>query len=290
VSEPDDADILSRAAHISGVDIAGATPIRVGAHAIYRLPNDIVARIGQPHTCRAAEREMQVSRWLNSSGIPTVEAASGMAQPVIVEDRPVTWWRTIPSHRPATPAELGAMLRAVHRLRTPDDFTLPTYDPFADVADRIARADRIDRDDRAWLSERHHRLRDTYSRIPASAPTVIHGDAWQGNLVVTDSTPPILLDLDKVSLGRPEWDLIQLAVDHADFSRLGDTDYRAFVDAYGGYDVTSSPWFRLFADIQELRWTCFAAFLDSDAAVTETRYRIECLQGLRPKPWTWTAL
>jgi hypothetical protein len=67
-----------------------------------------------------------------------------------------------------------------------------------------------------------------------------------------------VLDLDKVSLGRPEWDLVQLAVDYKDFSRIAEPEYRSFVEAYGGYDVTAWPGFRLLADIQELRWVGFA--------------------------------
>jgi hypothetical protein len=52
---------------------------------------------------------------------------------------------------------------------------------------------------------------------------------------------PILLDLESVSIGHPDWDLISFAVDHVDFARVDDQQYRAFVDAYGGRDVTAPP-------------------------------------------------
>jgi aminoglycoside phosphotransferase (APT) family kinase protein len=122
--------------------------------------------------------------------------------------------------------------------------------------------------------------------------SVIHGDAWQGNLLVPSTGTPIFLDLDKVSLGRPEWDLIQLAVDHTDFNRLDNDDYHAFVTAYGGHDMTTTPEFRIYADIQELRWTAFAISLShhSPAARTETAHRIACLRGRVQKPWQWNAL
>lgn len=50
-----------------------------------------------------------------------------------------------------------------------------------------------------------------------------------------------MLDLDKVSLCRREWDLVQVAVDYTDFERTSESEYRSFVIAYGGYDVTERP-------------------------------------------------
>jgi hypothetical protein len=46
------------------------------------------------------------------------------------------------------------------------------------------------------------------------------------------------------------------------------------------------------ADIQELRWVCFAlgvAGRDS-GAIEEAVHRIACLRGDVAKPWTWSAL
>jgi len=151
----------------------------------------------------------------------------------------------------------------------------------------------IDEDDRQWLTEHDTTLRQSYELLPpVSRTSVIHGDAWQGNLVVPRSGTPIFLDLDKVSLGRPEWDLVQLAVDHTDFTRLDADDYEAFVTAYGGYDMTAAPEFRIYADIQELRWTAFAMSLShrKPAARAEAAHRIACLRGHIPSPWQWNAL
>jgi hypothetical protein len=86
--------------------------------------------------------------------------------------------------------------------------------------------------------------------------------------------------------------LVQLAVDYTDFRRITDRQYQGFVDAYGGYDVTRWPSYRVLADIQELRWVGFAINRsDAGQAVTAVaRHRIACLRGLVPKPWTWTVL
>ncbi|MEU6563266.1 phosphotransferase family protein [Nocardia nova] len=286
-------EVLTRAAELSGVDAEGATVIREGSHAIFELPHGVIARIGEPHSYDAALREIRISQWLNRSGIRAVEAVPSVPQPTVVEDRSVTWWRLIPDHRPSTPAELGTMLRRLHALTAPTEFQLPSYTPLSELRERIESAIAIDRSDRAWLLDHFTRLLQQYDElsVPTTQP-VIHGDAWQGNLVVPRSGDPVLLDLDKVSIGRREWDLVQLAVDHTDFQRITDSQYQQFVDAYGGYDVTHSPNYRLLADIQELRWVGFAISRSAAgrAATTEAEHRIACLRGLIPKPWTWTAL
>jgi hypothetical protein len=86
--------------------------------------------------------------------------------------------------------------------------------------------------------------------------------------------------------------LIALAVDRTDFERIDQAEYRAFVDAYGGYDVTTWPGYRTLADILELRWVCFALAKASTnpVAADQARHRIACLRGEIPRPWRWTAL
>lgn len=286
-------ELLEQAAGEAGIDASAAVAIRTGAHAVFRLPNEIIARIGTPDSSVVAQRELQVSEWLERSGVPTVAAAKTLAQPIVVDDRPVTWWHLIPDHRPSKPAELGAALRQLHVSTPPTDFQLPKYRPFAGVRERITSASTVSDDDRAWLLDHYARLRQRYGQLPESGRRcVIHGDAWQGNVVVPSLGVPTFLDLDKVSLGRPEWDLVQLAVDHTDFARLSDSDYRSFVAAYGGHDLTTTSCFRIYADIQELRWVSFAISLSehNQSARREAVHRIACLRGTIPGPWTWNAL
>ncbi|MBF6435496.1 aminoglycoside phosphotransferase family protein [Nocardia cyriacigeorgica] len=285
--------MLERAATLVGLDASTAIPVRTGAHNIFELRGGIIARIGKPGTADTARRELRIARWLNRSGIPAVEPDEALSQPIVVDDRPVTWWQLIGDHRAATPAELGSALAGLHALDPPTTFELPEYQPFIGLADRIRAATTIGHDDQQWLTEHYEAIRRRYEQLPATDRTsVIHGDAWQGNLVVPASGTPIFLDLDKVSVGRPEWDLVQLAVDHTDFTRLDANDYDSFVTAYGGYDMTTTPEFRIYADIQELRWTAFAISLSHDnrAAAAEAAHRIACLRGRIPKPWQWCAL
>lgn len=285
-------DVLREAARIAGLDAEHAELIRDGSHAMYRLPGEVVARIGRPGTEVVARREIEVSLWLNASSLPATRPVPELAQPTMVGDRPVTWWRLLPEHRPASPSELGSVLRALHALPIPASVALPIADPFDGLGERVGDARSVAPDDRSWLVQHLDQLRSKYDRLALDKPGhVIHGDAWQGNVAIPESGMPILLDLEDVAIGYPDWDLVQLAVDYTDFARIDEQDYRGFVRAYGGYDITSTANFRVWADIQELRWTCFAiSKSNSDpTAASEARHRVDCLRGNVPRPWTWNA-
>lgn len=203
----------------------------------------------------------------------------------------MTWWAALPPHRAGTPAELGAVLREVHALPRPG-FPLPTHDPFESLDARIGASSVITEDDRRWLAARTERLRREFEQLSATRPPqLIHGDAWQGNLAVTDPSPPVLLDLEKVSIGDIAWDLVQIAVDHTDFARVSAAEYRRFIDAYGGYDVTAWAGYGCCAAIQELRWVAFLLNKADEDPRTEPeiRHQIACLRGDVPKPWSWNA-
>jgi hypothetical protein len=285
-------EVLQTAARIAGVDATSAVVIRDGSHVMYRLRGDVVARVGRPGTAETAEREVAAARWLATAGLSVTRTIEDIAQPVVVDDRPVTWWRLLPEHRAATPAELGSVLRALHAVPMPTTPRLPTSDPVAVLDQLIVGTPGLDAEDRGWLVDHVADLRARYRRLPLGEPRhVIHGDAWQDNVAVPAVGAPILLDLEHISIGHPDWDLIQLAVDYADFARIDEQQYRSFVHAYGGYDVTETPGFRILADIQELRWTNFVIgkSASNEAAGREVRHRIACLRGAVPRPWAWTA-
>ncbi|KIH97096.1 hypothetical protein LP52_21225 [Streptomonospora alba] len=285
--------VLTAAARAAGINADGAELIRDGANVLYRLPDRVVARVGRPGICVVAEREVDVSRWLEGCAVPVVHALAGVPQPVVIGGRPVTWWRLLPPHRPATPGELGAVLGTIHSLPIPEELRLPRFDPFAGIdPDHISTAQALDPQDRAWLTRRLADLREQYQGLGAvGSCSVIHGDAWQGNVAVPDNGTPIVMDLEKVALGPRDADLVSLAVDYTDFARIADEDYNAFVTAYGGYDVTTAPGFRTLAEIQELRWVCFTLSKAESrpGAAEEARHRIRCLRGHVPRPWTWNA-
>lgn len=285
-------DVLATAAQLAGLDARRAVVIRDGSNVMYRLPHGIVARIGRQGTHDSAARQVEIARWLADSGTAVVKALADVPQPTTVGNRPVTWWEQLPEHRAATPGELGGVLSSLHALRPPESWTLPRFDPFVGLHERLAAVRHILGDDCDWLAHRIEELREKLEHLRLDrSDSVVHGDAWQGNVAVPETGAPIVLDLEHVSCGHPDWDLIPIAVDHIDFGRLSSADYRDFIAAYGGHDVTTTSAFRVLADIQELRWVIFVlgkAAHSADAA-GETQYRIACLRGEIPRPWTWTA-
>lgn len=287
--------IAMRAATMAGLRFDGARLLRSGSHVMFLLPDGIVARVGRAGSQERAWRELAVARWLARHDFPAVRPVDvpGTAGPAVVDEHPVTWWQAIPAHRPATLAELGRVLRAFHNLPNPGpDLDLPAFAPFDGLAERIAASHVIDEDERAWLMAHLSALKRRYATSSlADVRRLIHGDAWEGNVAVPESGAPVLLDLEAVCLGPAEWDLTPVAVDFTDFTRITTNDYRSFVNAYG-WDVTTSGDFRLLADIQELKWACFAIGLGEHdkSAADEAHMRIACLRGEVERPWTWRAL
>ncbi|WP_158851140.1 phosphotransferase enzyme family protein [Saccharothrix deserti] len=286
-------EVLAVAGSKAGVPTAEATLIRDGTNVLYRLTGEVVARVGPPGSQRVAARQVRASHWLAEVGIPVVRALDNIDQPTIVGDRPVTWWVELPEHRHATPAELGAVLARLHALEIPEAPSFSVVDPFEGLRDSIDGGNALPEADRAWLRDLTERLHKEYlALVPGLPQCVIHGDAWQGNVVVPSAGgAPVLLDLDHIGIGPREWDLVSLAVDYTDFARIADLDYQAFVDAYGGYDMTALPGYRTLATIRELRWTVFVlgkANANPEAA-EQVRHRVACLRGEISRPWSWSA-
>ena len=282
--------ILEEAAGSVGVDVAGAGLLRNGSHVMWALPGGIVGRVGERGSSEEATKEVAVSRWLERSAVRAVRASSIEVQPTIVDGYPVTWWELLPQHRPASPAELGATLQKLHSIKTQPEFQLPTFSTFDVSRERLDGVQGFD-DEVTWLSERMDVLeRQFHELVPSMQSGVIHGDAWQGNVAVIQNGESIILDFEAFCIGPLLWDLIPIAADYTDFSRIADDEYLAFVASYG-LDATKVPAYRTLADIQEARWTAFALSKakPGSAEEEEARHRIACLRGDVPKPWKWKA-
>ena len=182
-------------------------------------------------------------------------------------------------------------MKRLHGLPVPGDVALGTLSPFIRLPERITAAVTLPADDRAWLRTRLAALEQAWPTVTNTLPVcVVHGDAWAGNVVATDDGRVILLDLERCSIGPPEWDLVSTAVKYVTYGHIDRLQYQKFCDAYGR-DVTTWDGFSALRDIRELRMTCFAA---QQAATQpriepEARLRVDCLRGRRgPRPWDWT--
>ncbi|MEV7227224.1 aminoglycoside phosphotransferase family protein [Polymorphospora sp. NPDC051019] len=237
-----------------------------------------------------ARREIAVSRWLASNGLRAVRALDDFTQPTVVDGHPVSWWELLPAHRTGTPEELGLVLRDLHRIPTPRGLGLPPFHPVNETWTEAFRSPSLSCDNREWVQRQADELTGRYLETEFDSVTGIHGDAWQGNLAVSTSLQPVLLDFEEFCIGPTDWDLIPIAVDYTHFSRISESEYRSFAEAYG-LDVTHRPYYGLLAGIQLMRWTSFvinrAAY--DDAAAEEAAYRISCLRGEVTRPWRWSA-
>jgi aminoglycoside phosphotransferase len=291
--DTDAGQALQVACQLVGLPVAQADLLRDGENAIYRLAGGIVARVGRSGQGQVATKEVAVARWLADNGVPAIKIVDGIEQPVQVEGRAVTFWRELPAHRHGTPREVAVALRRLHGLTPPTAFELGPLLPFTRLRERIRMALWLAEDDQRWLGEQLTRLEARYSGLPPGLPhRVVHGDAWLGNVVTTEDGTVVLLDLERCSIGPPEWDLVSTAIKVTSTGTVSKTEYAEFVEAYG-HEVTTWPGFELLRDIRELRITCYGVQQATGRPEfrAEAQRRVDCLRGRRgARPWGWVAI
>ncbi|MGV9662765.1 phosphotransferase [Nocardia niigatensis] len=286
--------VLKAACIAAGLDPNGAELLRLSENAIYKLPGGVVVRISRPGQQTAAQREANVARWLEASGICAVQVISGVAQPVVIDGRAVTFWKELPPHQHGTPAQVAGALKQLHALAPPADFVLGEVAPFVRLEERITAATILYDDDRHWMVDHLAALRQRWADLPNGLPwCVIHGDAWVGNVVSTDDGQVILLDLERTSIGPPEWDLVHTAIKWKSFGWITEAEYTEFATVYG-HDVTTWAGFELLRDIREFRMTTMAVQTASSnpAWREQAEHRLACVRGrFGARPWAgWEAL
>ncbi|BAU86860.1 aminoglycoside phosphotransferase [Streptomyces laurentii] len=219
----------------AGLRADEATLLTLGENAVFAL-GDLVVKVGRDaELLPRATRELALSGWLESAGIPAVRAAE--AEPLVAQGHPVTLWHRLPDAvRPSEPRDLAPLLRAVHALPEPDGFTLPRRELLGGVERWLRLAgDAIDPADAAFLRERRDSFAPTAAALaPHLTPGPIHGDALPRNVHVGPDGP-VLVDLETFSSDLREHDLVVLALSRDRYG-LDPAAYDAFTDAYG-WDV-----------------------------------------------------
>ncbi len=279
---------LSDAARRCGLDDSGAGLIRLFSTAVYHLPAaDAVARIAlvtSPQSAARLATSVRVTRWLAAAGFPAVEPLP-VGQPVVSHGCAVTFWRYLPRHGPQPgPADLGHLLSRLHRLGPPP-FPLPAYQPLGSVRRAIQASQAISDDERAWLNDHCQRLLHAYRQLDFDLPPgMIHGDAWQGNLL-RDGDRVVLADWDAVSTGPREIDLIPTL--QAPRFGLPEHERDAFIAAYG-HDIRGWSGYPVLRDIRELS-TITALLRDAHldpAAHDQLQVRLRSLHTGDTRQWT----
>lgn len=249
-------EIVREAAQRLGLDITGATRTKFTNNAVMILPEaGAVLRIAGSEVMRSrVPAVIRAAQWYAEHDIPAVRLWPDLPQPVEVESHLLTvWQRVIPGGPDPTPADLGAILRAIHSAvgPTPD---LPEWRVVDGLRRRVVGAETIDDETRDYLTAELDAVRATLSHLkdlpPLIPPGVLHGDAHLGNLIPSPSGP-IICDFDATSIGPREWDLTPAAVGSLRFRYPVDV-HRGLVHAYG-VDVTTWPGFPALRRLRELQ-------------------------------------
>ncbi|MEY9943347.1 phosphotransferase enzyme family protein [Kitasatospora sp. GAS1066B] len=278
-------ELLARACAAVGLpDPAGARLLGLTENAVFDLGSPaLVAKVGRGGgPTERATRELAVARWLDGAGIPVARPADEPGEVVTAAGHPVTFWQRLPTAvRPATPADLGPLLRALHRLPAPPATLprLPRRELLAPVARWLAAADgAVDPADSGYLLARCAELALAVTElVPVLPAGVIHGDALPRNVHIGPSGP-LLLDLETVADDLREHDLVPVALSRDRYG-VPEADYRAFTAGYG-WDVRDwAGW----AVLRAARETASAAWVaqrvpGNPAARAEFRRRVASLR------------
>ncbi|WP_109507093.1 aminoglycoside phosphotransferase family protein [Nocardioides speluncae] len=282
------ANALDRVARSLNLDPTEARSLRDHASSVFLLPAEhLVARVrDDPAAVEVAERVVRITGWLAEHGVP-VTVPADLSHPVAIDEFVITFWPYLPQHSPQPPiAALGAILRSLHHVPEPPE-RLPTYLPLDGFDTLVAASTALDAADQKWLLERHAHLVGAYDAFDSQLGFgLIHGDAYQGNLLWAGDTV-VLGDWDDVAIGPRELDLAN-TYQSVRFGR-SQADLDEFATAYG-HDLKDSPGLEVLTSIRDLHTlTGFirAADRGSQTAARELRLRVDTLRNAdRRTRWT----
>lgn len=252
-----------------GISADTATLIKYTMNAVFRV-GDYVVRLARGDDAQAlAQRTTVIAAELARRDVPTIRLATELAPaPVHTEDWVATFWHYVATaHDNPWPVDLAAPLRALHTIDRFDP-PLPAWDPIHKIRRRITNAASLPESAatefdqwcrielclpaprlldvlHGWCDEIDRQLPQIRWHFP---PGPTHGDAHTGNLLLrtaperpSPDPTALLCDLDGISEGPLEWDLLPTAHGTTRFGRSRKA-YDLFADAYG-YDIlTWNDW------------------------------------------------
>ncbi|WP_232376378.1 aminoglycoside phosphotransferase family protein [Amycolatopsis aidingensis] len=232
----------------------------MGENALYRLKDaQVMARVGR--SAEASRKEVDVACWLASHQFPAVRLADTQ-QVIAIQGMAVTFWEFIDSSdQPATSADLGRILRALHDLPDRPKAELPRFVPMPKIDRRLETiGSSLPTKDHEFLKARKAELEDEFSSLEFELETgAIHGDAHRHNLIRDSQSGKVrLIDLEDFCFGPREWDACVEAIGYDDFGWITDVDYRSYVEAYG-FDPLQWSGYPVIKSIRELNMTTWLA-------------------------------
>lgn len=281
---------LEQACATVGLDAEDARLLRLGSNAVYHLKAPVISRISRPGTDIIPVRgSIAVARWLETADYPEVRAIN-VDQQVITNDYVVTFWQSVSGDGDtfAGTPEIADVIAKLHRITAHESLHLSALDPFANAFQRLDANTWLTADDRAYLTKRLARLKDTYATLEFGLPPgVIHGDAGVGNVMRDGQGAKVLIDLDAFAIGPRERDLVLTAMYHDSFGGHTRQEYEGFARVYG-YDVRQWPGYPALREVREflmVTWIVWKAPEDARAAA-ESAKRTKALRAPARAVWT----
>ncbi|WP_129789145.1 aminoglycoside phosphotransferase family protein [Promicromonospora panici] len=273
--------VLKRVGEIVGLDTDEARLIKFTNSAVFALdgPGLVLRIAGSKPVSDKAARGVTLARWLAEHDVPAVRLVEEVAQPLYVDRRAVTTWHLVPDGgAPATPEDLGQLLRRLHAI-TDAPPGLPQWDQVASVRARLAAATTLTDNEHTFLEEQINEVDEQLKDIePVLPPGPLHGDAHTGNLIPSPDGP-VVCDFDSAAVGPREWDLTPIAVGHLRLTPPPDA-YPRFAATYGT-DLLDWPGFPVFRHLRELQLvTSVLPVLGTNPGLQpEWRHRFDTLQA-----------
>ncbi|MBR7827824.1 aminoglycoside phosphotransferase family protein [Actinospica sp. MGRD01-02] len=282
---------LAAACEHANLDPSGAKLIHTTVNATFQTRQpEVIIRIARSRSLLPqVDRVLALARWLKRHSVPAVVPAD-IDQPLPIEesDHVVTFWNYIPTTPPKpSSAELAAPLRRLHSL-SPPPFELPHFAPIDTGRMRIdLHGSALDPAQYEWFADRLDQLEEELSSLEYALPqSVIHGDAYVGNLLRAPEGHIVLCDLDGMCIGPPEWDLIPELVAAVRYGRPG---YQQLVEAYG-FDPRSWVGAAVLQSVREIMvLTGVLPVLDSSPGIrSEFNQRLASLMDGTDGLASWT--
>ena len=241
---------------------------------VHLRPRAIVARVTRvAHLVRPVEEvagTIELARALAGLVVPPAEEVD--AGPHLADGRYVTFWKHV-EVVPATPAEAGSSLRALHRAALRFGGSLRSFDPRPEA---IRIADLVGGEAGAVLRAAAERM-----DVPRLGQQPVHGDAHLGNAMAGG----LWLDLDEACLGPAEWDLACLRHRTFFFGELARETGDALA-AYGPFDEAAVSALDPLVVLSTASWGAMAPFV-GEAIGPRTQRRLDWLRerfGDQPRP------
>ncbi|WP_447002495.1 phosphotransferase [Saccharothrix isguenensis] len=297
--------LLEQACRIASLDGSHARMLRHHSNAVYlvgRPSREVVVKIGRPgpdpnQDLRDTRALVELTQWLALHDVPTATLLDTPPQPLFINGHVITLWRYLPQQEPITTQAIAAPLRALHHAPLPL-ITRPPLDPHTAITRSIA-ASRIltDRQKRVLL-DHLDRLTPAWTALCSnSVPQLIHTDPQHRNTLWRRSasqfqradegaaSQAVLCDLDDITLGPVEWDLVTIEIHHRRFGHP-EADYDAFCHTYGR-DIRDWPGYRDLRNLRELRMVTTNArkSLPGSPEAAEVQRRVDGLSHASDQLW-----